>query len=80
MGKAKIPKLDRSAFQVASLDEASDEKAYWLAKTPDERLEAVEQMRQILYGYDPSTTRLQRVIEIIQRPPNCPDGSTTYSD
>jgi hypothetical protein len=67
MGYIKLPKLDRSAFQVASLYETSDEKAYWLSKTPFERLEAVEQMRQILYGYDPSTTRLQRVIEFIQR-------------
>jgi hypothetical protein len=65
-----LPKLDRSAFQVGSLSETSDEKAYWLSKTPDERLEALEQMRQILYGYDPSTTRLQRVIEIIQRTAN----------
>jgi hypothetical protein len=31
-------------------------------------LEAVELMRQIIYGYDPSTTRLQRVLEIAQHP------------
>jgi hypothetical protein len=70
MSDLKLPRLDRSAFKVGALSETSDEKAYWLSKTPDERLEAVEQMRQILYGYDPSTTRLQRVIEIIQRTAN----------
>jgi hypothetical protein len=35
-------------------------------KTPCERLQAVELMRQIVYGYDPSTTRLQRVLEVAQ--------------
>jgi len=41
-------------------------KAYWLSKTPYERLQATELMRQIIYGYDPSATRLQRVLEIAQ--------------
>jgi len=62
-------KVDRSAFSVASVLEPSDEKAYWLSKTPSERLQAAELMRQIVYGYDPSTTRPQRVLEIAQRSP-----------
>ncbi len=62
-------KLDRQAFSVGSLRDPSDENAYWHAKTPHERLEALELMRQIVYGYDPATTRLQRVLEIAQRPP-----------
>ncbi len=61
-------KIDRKAFSVASVLEPSDEKAYWLSKTPDERLQAAELMRQIVYGYDPSTTRLQRILEVAQRP------------
>ncbi|HUV65478.1 MAG TPA: hypothetical protein VMW24_16395 [Sedimentisphaerales bacterium] len=67
MGKVDFPKLQRTAFAAASVLEPSDEKAYWLSQTPYERLEAVELMRQIIYGYDPSTTRLQRVLEIAQR-------------
>ena len=55
-------KVDRHAFSVVSLDEQEeDEKRYWRSKTPHERLEAVELTRQLLYGYDPATTRLQRV-------------------
>jgi hypothetical protein len=61
-------KIDRKAFSVGSVLEPSDEKAYWLSKTPQERLQAAELMRQIVYGYDPATTRLQRVLEITQRP------------
>ena len=60
-------KVKRDAFSVMSLFEESDEKSYWLSKTPYERLAAVEFMRQIIYGYDPSTTRLQRVLEVTQR-------------
>ncbi len=61
-------KIDKTALSAGSLLEPSDEKSYWLSKTPDERLQALELMRQIVYGYDPSTTRLQRVLEIAQRP------------
>ena len=64
-----FPKMQKTAFIVSSLFEKSDEKSYWLSKTPYERLEAIELMRRIIYGYDPSTTRLQRVFEVIQRKP-----------
>ena len=59
-------KMDKSVLSVTSFSEESDEKAYWHTKTPHERLEAVELMRQINYGYDPTTTRLQRVLEVTQ--------------
>ena len=59
-------KMDKSVLSVTSLSEESDEKAYWHAKTPHERLEAVELMRQINYGYDPATTRIQRVLKVAQ--------------
>lgn len=58
--------VDRTAFEVSSLSEQGDERDYWWAKTPYERLIALEVMRQIVYGYDPSTTRLQRVLEVTQ--------------
>ncbi len=60
-------KIDKMAFSVSSLHE-SDEKSYWLAQQPNERLKALEIMRQIVYGYDPLTTRLQRVLTITQFP------------
>jgi hypothetical protein len=63
-------RLDKTVFSVASLTDESDEKQYWLAKSPYERLRALELMRQIAYGYDPSTERLQRVFEIAERPSN----------
>ena len=60
-------RIDKNVFSVGSLYEPSDEKAYWQAKSPYERLLAVEQMRQIIYGYNPATERLQRFFEVTQR-------------
>jgi hypothetical protein len=63
-----LPKLDKTAFSISTLEKNDkDERAYWLSKTPCERLDAVETMRQIIYGYDPVATRLQRVFEVTQR-------------
>jgi hypothetical protein len=62
-------RMDKSAFSVGSLFDESDEKEYWLSKTPLERLEAVEIMRQIVYGYDPATARMQKVLEVVSRSP-----------
>ena len=39
---------------------------YWHSRTPQERLRALELMRQEAYGYNPATTRIQRVFEVAQ--------------
>jgi hypothetical protein len=41
---------------------------YWFSLSPLERLEAIELMRQIIYGYDPSSDRLQRVFTVVKHP------------
>lgn len=61
-------RLDKTAFAVAALDDESDDKEYWFSQTPHERLLAVEYLRQVTYGYDPTTARLQRVFEIVEFP------------
>ena len=66
MTVSNLLQIDKKSFSVVSLKDESDEKAYWLAKTPQERLEALELMRQIVYNYDPAATRLQRVFTITQ--------------
>ena len=60
--------MDKTAFSVSALSDEidQDEKEYWLSKTPQERLQALELTRQIVYGYDPSSTRLQRVLTITE--------------
>lgn len=66
----KTAKVDRTAFKVySSFEEAeADERIYWHSKTPQERLIALELMRQSAFGYDnPTTRRLQRVLEVAER-------------
>lgn len=68
MDESDFPRLDRTVFSVVSLEEAdSDEVEFWLSKSPSERLDALETLRQIFYGYDPAATRLQRIFEIAER-------------
>jgi hypothetical protein len=62
-------RMDKTVLKVGTLNEQGDDREYWASKTPLERLEAVEFMRQVMYGYNPSTTRLQRVLTVAQQPP-----------
>jgi hypothetical protein len=61
-------RLDKSAFRVFSSFEEAEaaDRAYWQARTPKERLLAVEFQRQSAYGYNPATARFQRVFEVAQ--------------
>jgi hypothetical protein len=68
MNENNFPRLDKTVFSVVTLEEAdNDEVKFWLSKTPYERLDALETLRQIFYGYDTTTTRLQRLFEITER-------------
>ncbi len=63
---ASMFRVDKTAFSVASLLDESDETAYWQSKTPYERLQAVELMRQVIYGYQPASVRFQRLFEVAE--------------
>jgi hypothetical protein len=69
MGVPEKFRLDRTAVSVVGLTERQNDRAYWLSRTPAERFEALELLRQIAYGYDPATERLQRIFEIAQLEP-----------
>ncbi|HEY7545389.1 MAG TPA: hypothetical protein VID27_10925 [Blastocatellia bacterium] len=58
-------KIDKTALSIKTLREESDDKAYWLSKTPQERLQHIEILRRINYG-DRATARLQRVLEVVK--------------
>jgi hypothetical protein len=65
----RFPRIDRTAFTVFSSFEEADrkDKEYWLSRTPQERLQHMELLRRINHG-SAATTRLQRVLEIAERP------------
>jgi hypothetical protein len=59
---------DDSAQKIAAMIEKAETMgpAYWHSCTPQERLHALEFMRQRAYGYDPATVRFERVIDILK--------------
>jgi hypothetical protein len=57
--------MNKKLFQITSI-RAGNDRDYWKQKSYEERLEALELLRRIIFGYDPSTTRLQRTITITQ--------------
>ena len=60
-------KIDDAAFEEIKLAvETGADRVFWHSRTPEERLIAVELMRQKKYGYDEhSMPKFQRVIEIV---------------
>ena len=64
------PYVDRSFIEIANLGDQDDgEKKYWASNTGEERWEALEVIRQMVYGYAESDARLQRFLEIVDREP-----------
>jgi hypothetical protein len=54
---------------IIKTDTQSDANAYWQSKTIQERLEALELTRQVCNpGYDPDTSRREKVLEVVQGP------------
>ncbi len=62
----KTMRIDRRVISIARLGDDSDEKAYWLSRTPEERLRHAEILRRMNYGHR-ATERLARFFEIVER-------------
>jgi len=55
--------IEPSAVRLLSREEAERaDRLFWHSKTPAERLAAAEQLRQVAYGYDAATARIQAVV------------------
>jgi hypothetical protein len=58
-----IATVESFTVRLLSRQEAErEDRVFWHAKTPAERLTAAEQLRQIAYGYDAATARIQPVV------------------
>ena len=55
-------KIDKKFFSVVSLSDQSDDKDFWFAMDPIERMRHIEVLRRINYGHG-ATSRLQRILE-----------------
>jgi len=58
-------RIDRTAFSVVRLGDESTDREYWWERTHIQRLEALEFMRQVAFGYDPATARLQKFSRLL---------------
>ncbi len=67
-------RMDKSVLTVGTFDD-DDTRAFWSSRTVEERLEAMELMRMINYGYDPVNDRVERVLEIVD-PEDSQQGSS----
>jgi hypothetical protein len=61
-------RVDRTAFKVMSLYDPPEDWRYWLGRPSGERFAALEINRRVVYGNARCAGRLQRVLEITQRP------------
>ena len=59
-------RVDKTVFSVTSLSDETDEKAYWRDRSAHERLQAIELIRQVIYGYQLAAGRLQRIFEVAE--------------
>ncbi len=55
--------MNKKYFKITSIKD-NDSHEYWKNKSYLERLEALELLRQIMFGYDPNTARFQRIITV----------------
>ena len=62
-------RINKSIVTVVLLLEPSDDKDFWLSKTPSERLQFVEILRQLNCGQYQPTARLQRILTVTERIP-----------
>ncbi len=58
-------RLDKTKISVSNSFDNSEEKEYWLSRTPQERLLHMERLRRINYGHN-AAERLQRIIEVVK--------------
>jgi hypothetical protein len=60
---SNMPRLDKTRLTIATLDEFTEEKQYWLSQGKADRLNAIEINRRMIYGTDRTASRLQRILE-----------------
>lgn len=59
-------RLDKRTFEILSLHDLGSVNG-WLSRTPVERLQGLEILRQEWHDYDPDTARLSRVYTVVER-------------
>jgi hypothetical protein len=64
LAKKRKQRLTKSLV-LRKLAEKKYDKAFWHSRTPGERMWALEILRQKVYGYDPATARVERILTVV---------------
>lgn len=61
-------RIDRTSLEIVDFNgqQEIEDIQYWMSRSPLERLEGMEAMRQSMYSYDPVSERLPRLFEVIR--------------
>jgi hypothetical protein len=62
----ELPRLNKEALTITDLTDIEEEKAYWLSQGALKRIEAIEINRRMVYGNARATSRLQRLLEVVE--------------
>ncbi|MEX2212864.1 MAG: hypothetical protein WD768_01970 [Phycisphaeraceae bacterium] len=58
--------MDRSAFAVYELGKEPRASDYWVTRPESERLTALEYLRQVAYGYESCSQRIERTYKVLE--------------
>lgn len=61
-----IQRLNKNNVVITPLTK-NDESVYWRSKTPEERLQALELNRSLVYGYGNNPPRIQKILQVIEK-------------
>lgn len=59
--------IDYEKLKCMLLGHVPMERGFWLSRTVEERAIGIELLRQITYGYDPATAKVERVLNLEER-------------
>jgi hypothetical protein len=60
-------RIQVESFSTGSFEDAPDDRAYWLSKPPEDRIEAVEFILRQFYSYGKAEQEFRRFFEIVER-------------
>jgi hypothetical protein len=60
--------MNRGELSIGSFEDEPDDLAYWLAQPPEDRLAAIERLRQQFFSYGEARQQLRRFLEIAELP------------
>lgn len=63
-----FPRLDRTQFAVYDSFELAeaDMRAYWLSRSPEDRLRQLRYLQCVVYGIDAALAPMVRVLEVVE--------------